>query len=112
MIDEKLLGLLYAAAGAMAGGLVNYGMFKQKMKTLFADVTQLKAEQVKRDDHDDAIRAVHDRITRHSDESDKRWAETQAMLREIDRSLTDFQGYMRGRFDSEREAKREVKNHD
>jgi uncharacterized protein (UPF0305 family) len=98
-VDDKILTLVVGAVGAMAGGLVNYGMFKQKMRALFSDVEKLKTEQVKRADHDEELLNIHRRIDRHSKESDKRADETQKILREIEKSLTDFQGYIRGRFE-------------
>lgn len=97
-MDEKILALLSAAGGTLASGLVLFGVFREKFRSLLSDVADLKREHVARSDYEQELLAIHKRIDRHSKESDERSKDTQKLLSDIGRDLSELKGFMRGRF--------------
>lgn len=51
-MDEKILALLSAAGGTLASGLVLFGVFREKFRSLLSDVADLKREHVARSDYE------------------------------------------------------------
>ena len=51
-MDEKLLALLSAVGGTLASGLVLFGVFREKFRSLLSDVADLKREHVARSDYE------------------------------------------------------------
>lgn len=101
-MDEKIIAALIGSATSggvyLVAALVQHGRNKQAFETLTKDVEGLKADQVKKNDHENEILEVHRRIDNHAKKSDERSAETQKMLSDIKDSITDMKGYIRGRW--------------
>lgn len=101
-MEEKIIAALIGSATSggvyLVAALVQYGKNKQAFETLTKDVEQLKAEQVKKGEHETELLGVHRRIDNHSKKSDERSVETQKMLSDIKDSISEMKGYIRGRW--------------
>jgi len=101
-MEEKIISALIGSATSsgvyLVAALVQHGRNKQAFETLTKDVEQLKAEQVKKDEHETELLEVHRRIDNHSKKSDERSTETQKMLSDIKDSIAEMKGYIRGRW--------------
>lgn len=100
-IEKILIGLVSAgASGAVyfAGALIQRGRDREKFATLALDVADLKREHVKKSEHENELLEIHRRIDRHSKESDERSRESQKLLSDIGRDVSELKGFMRGRF--------------
>ena len=95
---SAIIGAITTAVFSGVGALIQHGKNKQKFETLTKDVELLKAEQVKKEEHETELLEVHRRIDNHSKKSDERSIETQKMLSDIKDSIAEMKGYIRGRW--------------
>lgn len=97
-IVSAIVGSMASAVLYGVGALIQHGKNRQKFETLTKDVETLKAEQVKKDEHETELLEVHRRIDNHSKKSDERSVEMQKMLSDIKDSISEMKGYIRGRW--------------